>query len=237
MNAGAHTAVDRAEQEPELAQQVNGIAPRDLAEEANRVGATLIHYSTDYVFGGGATAPYREDAPTAPQSVYGKTKLAGERAVCKVADHFLVFRTSWVYAARRQNFLLAMLRLAQQREELRVVADQIGSPTWVQTLSDFTRAAVDGKGRLAIANGIYHLPANGRTSWHNFAEAIFASIPDPLRIAKRVMPISTVDFPTPAKRPAFSVLSNEKIESATNINVPNWQDQLAGFAAEYSRKD
>jgi len=237
LNAGAYTAVDRAEQEPELALQVNGMAPRVLAEEANRLGATLIHYSTDYVFGGEATAPYREDAPTAPQSVYGKTKLAGERTVCEVADHFLVFRTSWVYSARRQNFMLTMLRLAQEREELRVVADQIGSPTWVRTLSAFTRAAVDGKGRLAIANGIYHVSANGRTSWHAFAEAIFASIPDPLRIAKLVVPISTVDFPTPAKRPAFSVLSNEKIESATKMSVPNWQDQLSGCAAEYSRKD
>ena len=237
LNAGAYTAVDRAEQEPELAMQVNGVAPRVLAEEANRLGAALIHYSTDYVFAGEATVPYLEDAPTAPQSVYGKTKLAGEQAVCEVADHALVFRTSWVYAARRQNFMLTMLRLAREREELRVVADQIGSPTWVQTLSDFTRAAIDSTGRLAIANGTYHVSANGRTSWHAFAEAIFASIPDALRIAKRVVPISTVDFPTPAKRPAFSVLANEKIESATKMRVPHWQDQLAGCAAEYSRKD
>ena len=233
LNAGAYTAVDRAEQEPELAMQVNGVAPRVLAEEANRLGATLVHYSTDYVFAGEANAPYREDAPTAPQNVYGKTKLAGEQAVCAIADRCLVFRTSWVYAARRQNFMLTMLRLAREREELRVVADQIGSPTWVKTLSEFTRAAVDGKGQLAIANGIYHVSANGRTSWHAFAEAIFASIPDPLRIAKRVAPISTTDFPTAARRPPFSVLSNEKIESATTMRVPDWQDQLEGCAADY----
>ena len=235
LNAGAYTAVDRAEQEPELAMQINAVAPQVFAEEANRLGAALVHYSTDYVFSGTATAPYREEDPTAPQSVYGKTKLAGERAVAEVADHFLVFRTSWVYAARRQNFLLTMLRLAREREELRVVADQIGSPTWVHTLSELTRAAIDTEGRLAIADGVYHASANGRTSWHAFAEAIFASMPDPHRIAKRVVPISTADFPTPAKRPAFSVLSNEKIEFATKTRVPDWQDQLAGCIADYER--
>lgn len=235
LNAGAYTAVDRAEQEPELAMQVNGVAPRVLAEEANRLGATLIHYSTDYVFAGAATAPYVEEDETSPQNVYGKTKLAGEQAVCEVADRFVVYRTSWVYAARRQNFLLTMLRLAREREELRVVADQIGSPTWVQTLSDFTRAAVAEAGRLRIDAGIYHVSAGGRTSWHGFAEAILAVIADPRRVAKRVIPISTDDFPTPAKRPAYSVLSNQKIEFATKMRVPDWPDQLAGCAADYAR--
>ncbi len=235
LNAGAYTAVDRAEQEPELAMQINAVAPQVLAEEANRLGAAIIHYSTDYVFSGTATIPYREEDPTAPQNVYGKTKLAGERAVSEVADHFLVFRTSWVYAARRQNFLLTMLRLAREREELRVVADQIGSPTWVRTLSDLTRASIDAQGRLAIADGIYHASANGRTSWHAFAEAIFKSLPDPSRIAKRIVPISTTDFPTPAKRPAFSVLSNQKLEFATKMRVPDWQDQLAGCVADYKQ--
>lgn len=232
LNAGAYTAVDRAESEPELAMQINGTAPRVFAEEANRLGAAIVHYSTDYVFAGDATLPYREDDATAPHSVYGKTKLAGEEAVARIADRYLVFRTSWVYAARRQNFLLTMLRLAREREELRVVADQIGSPTWVQTLADFTRAAVDDAGNLSIADGIYHVSANGRTSWHGFAEAILDAIPEPNRMAKRVVPISTADFPTPAKRPAFSVLANNKIESATNQRVPDWQDQLAACAAE-----
>lgn len=232
LNAGAYTAVDRAETEPELALQINGVAPRVFAEEANRHGAAIIHFSTDYVFSGTATEPYREDDAPSPQSVYGQTKLAGEEAVCDVADHFLVFRTSWVYAARRQNFLLTMLRLAREREELRVVADQVGSPTWVQTLADFARAAVDDAGSLSIADGIYHVSANGRTSWHGFAEAILNAIPDPKRIAKRVVPISTADFPTAAKRPAFSVLSNNKIESATRLRVPDWQAQLAECAAE-----
>ena len=232
LNAGAYTAVDRAETEPELAMQINAAAPRIFAEEANRHGAAIIHYSTDYVFSGAATEPYREDDATSPQSVYGQTKLAGEEAVCDVADRFLVFRTSWVYAARRQNFLLTMLRLAREREELRVVADQIGSPTWVQTLADFTRAAVDDAGSLAIADGIYHVSANGRTSWHGFAAAILNAIPEPNRTAKKVVPIATADFPTAAKRPAFSVLSNNKIESATKRRVPDWQDQLAGCAAE-----
>lgn len=233
LNAGAYTAVDRAEQEAELAMQVNGVAPRVLAEEANRLDALLIHYSTDYVFSGDAATPYVEDAPTAPQNVYGRTKLAGEEAVRGVANHFLVFRTSWVYAARGQNFLLTMLRLAKEREQLRVVADQIGSPTWVKTLADFTRAVVDDNGRLAIARGIYHLSAGDRTSWHGFAEAIFAAIPDPSRVLKLVTPISTKDFPTPAKRPAFSVLSNQKIEFATKMQVPAWRDQLAACAASY----
>ncbi len=152
-----------------------------------------------------------------------------------MADRFLVYRTSWVYAARRQNFLLTMLRLAREREELRVVADQIGSPTWVQTLSDFTRTAVDAEARLTIADGIYHVSAGDHTSWHGFAEAILATIADPSRIAKRVVPISTDDFPTPAKRPAFSVLSNQKIEFVTKMRVPDWQDQLAGCAADYAR--
>ena len=232
LNAGAYTAVDRAEQEPDLAMQINGVAPRVFAEEANRLGAALIHYSTDYVFSGDAVAPYAEDDATSPQNVYGKTKLAGEQAVREVAERFLVFRTSWVYAARRQNFLLTMLKLAKQREELRVVADQIGSPTWVKTLADFTRAAVRDDATLAIADGIYHLSANGRTSWHGFAEAIFNAVVDANRMAKRVVPISTQDFPTPAKRPAFSVLSNHKIESATKRRVPDWQDQLVACAAE-----
>ena len=233
LNAGAYTAVDRAEQEPELAMQVNGVAPRVLSEEANRLGAALVHYSTDYVFSGDATTAYGEEDETSPQNVYGKTKLAGERAVAEIANRFLIFRTSWVYAARRQNFLLTMLRLGREREELRVVADQFGSPTWVRTLSDFTRAVVDADGRLTIANGIYHLSAGGRTSWHGFAEAILAAIADPQRKAKKVVAIATKDFPTPAKRPAFSVLSNQKIEFAAKLRVPDWQDQLARCAASY----
>ena len=233
LNAGAYTAVDRAEQEPELAMQVNGVAPRVLSEEANRLGAALVHYSTDYVFSGDATTAYGEEDETSPQNVYGKSKLAGERAVAEIADRFLIFRTSWVYAARRQNFLLTMLRLGREREELRVVADQFGSPTWVRTLSDFTRAVVDADRRLTIANGIYHLSAGGRTSWHGFAEAILAAIADPQRKAKKVVAIATKDFPTPAKRPAFSVLSNQKIEFAAKLPVPDWQDQLARCAASY----
>ena len=235
LNAGAYTAVDRAEQESELAMQINGEAPRIFAEEANRLGAALIHYSTDYVFAGDASVPYQEDDQPAPQNVYGKTKLAGEQAVCAVADRFLVYRTSWVYAARRQNFLLTMLRLARERDELRVVADQIGSPTWVETLADFTRSAVDAQGQLAIADGIYHISANGRTSWHAFAEAIFATTSDPGRTVKRVVPISTAEFPTPAKRPAFSVLSNQKIEFATKRRVPDWQEQLANCVMDYTQ--
>lgn len=234
LNAGAYTAVDRAEQERDLAMQVNGVAPRIFAEEANRLGATLVHYSTDYVFAGDARAPYTEEDETSPQNVYGSTKLVGEQEVCRIADRFLVFRTSWVYASRKQNFLLTMLRLAREREELRVVADQIGSPTWVRTLAEFTRKVIDAEGCLTIADGIYHLSANGRTSWHGFAEAILASINERDRKARRVVPIATQDFPTPAKRPAFSVLSNQKIEFATKTRVPAWEQQLASCAAEFT---
>ncbi len=234
LNAGAYTAVDRAEQEPELAMLVNGVAPRVLSEEANRLGAALIHFSTDYVFPGDGATPYREQDATSPQNVYGKTKLAGELAVSAIADRFVIFRTSWLYAARRQNFFMTMLRLAREREQLRVVADQFGSPTWVQTLSDFTRAVVDADGRLTIADGIYHLSASGQTSWHEFAEAILAAVADPQRRAKKVLPIATKDFPTPAKRPAYSVLSNQKIEFATKLRVPDWRLQLAHCAARYS---
>jgi dTDP-4-dehydrorhamnose reductase len=232
LNAGAYTAVDRAEQESELAMQINGTAPLVLAEEANRLGATLVHYSTDYVFSGESTTPYLEDDVTSPQNVYGKTKLAGEQGVCEIADRFLVFRTSWVYAARRQNFLQTMLRLARERETIRVVSDQIGSPTWVQTLADFALVTIDDLGQLTVADGIYNLSAGGSTSWHGFAEAIFKAIPDVRRIVTHVEPISSADFPTPATRPAFSVLSNKKIELAINLRVPDWQQQLEGYAAE-----
>ena len=238
LNAGAYTAVDRAESEPDIAMQVNGIAPGILAEEANRLDAPLIHYSTDYVFDGFATTPYREDDATAPQSVYGRTKLTGENAVVATAKNYLVFRTSWLYGNRRQNFMLTMLRLARERDELRIVGDQVGAPTWVGSVSQATArrvAATDANLLLNIPNGIYHLTAAGRTSWASFAAAILEGVDDPARRAKRVIPITTADYPTPAKRPAFSVLALDKISAVSGNKPPDWRTQLAACLAERKR--
>jgi dTDP-4-dehydrorhamnose reductase len=235
LNAGAYTAVDKAESEPDIAMLVNGVAPGILAEEAMRLNAALIHYSTDYVFDGLATTPYREDDTTAPQSVYGRTKLTGENAVVATARKYLVFRTSWLYGNRRQNFMLTMLRLARERDELRVVGDQIGAPTWVRNVSDTTAHCVtmtDSSAQLSIASGIYHLTAAGKTSWAGFAAAILEGSEDPVRRAKRVTPITTADYPTPARRPAYSVLSLAKISAASGIQPLNWREQLRACLAE-----
>ena len=235
LNAGAYTAVDKAESEADLAMQINGIAPGIIAEEANRLNAPLIHYSTDYVFDGRAITPYREDDATMPQSVYGRTKLAGEQAVSATASEFLIFRTSWLYANRRQNFMLTMLRLAQERDELRVVGDQIGSPTWVRPVSDATAQCVGidkTAVRINIPSGIYHLTAAGQTSWHGFATAILDGTADEPRRAQRVIAIATTDYPTPAKRPAFSVLSLEKFRNASGLAPSDWREHLAGCLAE-----
>lgn len=235
LNAAAYTAVDKAECEPELAMRINGEAPGVLAEEANRLSAPLIHYSTDYVFDGTAHTPYREDDATGPQSVYGRTKLAGEQAVSTTAKRYLVLRTSWLYSNRRHNFLLTMLRLAREREELRVVADQVGSPTWVRPVSEMTAKCVATNATavgLAIDSGVYHLTAAGQTSWHGFASAILDSTADEARRATRVVAITTAEFPTPAKRPVYSVLDLTKIQSALGIEVPDWRAQLAACVAE-----
>ncbi|MBL8525344.1 MAG: dTDP-4-dehydrorhamnose reductase [Betaproteobacteria bacterium] len=235
LNAAAYTAVDKAESEQEVAMSINGIAPGILAEEANRFDVPLIHYSTDYVFDGKATQPYRESDATAPQSVYGRTKLAGEVAVAATAKRHLILRTSWLYGNRRQNFFLTMLRLAKERDELRVVADQIGSPTWVHSVSRHSSRCVSIEGNrleLTIPPGIYHLTAAGSTSWHGFASAILASVPVEERRATRVVPLTTAEYPTPARRPEFSVLSVEKIEHALTVTIDDWQQQLAQCFAE-----
>ena len=235
LNAGAYTAVDKAESEPELAMRINGAAPGILAEEANRLGVPLVHYSTDYIFDGLSKAPYREDDATAPQCVYGRTKLAGEQAVVSTAKEYLVLRTSWLYGNRRQNFLQTMLRLAREREELRVVADQIGSPTWVRPVSETTVRCIDATSlarRIAIPSGVYHLTAGGQTSWHGFASAILEGVADEARRALRVVAIATADYPTPARRPAYSVLSPIKLQVATGFTQLDWREQLAGCIAE-----
>jgi dTDP-4-dehydrorhamnose reductase len=228
VNAAAYTAVDLAESQAVAAFAVNARAPGILAEEAKRRGAVLIHYSTDYVFDGRCTSPYEEDAPTGPINVYGASKCEGERAIEQSGARALVFRTSWVYGARGRNFLLTMLRLAQERDELRIVADQSGTPNWCRTLSNATAAAVaHGLPWLAERSGLYHLTSAGATTWHGFAKAIIGDAPLP-----RVMPIATSEFPTPARRPAYGVLSARRFEATFAYEMPDWRHELAACLSE-----
>ena len=228
VNAAAYTAVDRAESEPAAAFAVNARAPGILAEEAKRQDALLIHYSTDYVFDGRRTTPYEEDAPTGPLNVYGASKYDGERAIAQSGARALVFRTSWVYGARGSNFLLTILRLAQERDELRIVADQFGTPNWCRTLSDATAAAIaHGVPWLAERSGLYHLASTGASTWHGFAQAIVGDAPRP-----RVVGIATSEYPTPARRPAYGVLSTRKFEATFNYRMPDWRDALAACRSE-----
>ena len=228
VNAGAYTAVDRAESDGPAANAVNTRAPGILAEEAKRMDAVLIHYSTDYVFDGQRTTPYEEDAPAGPLNVYGASKLEGERAIAQSSARALVFRTGWVYGARGRNFLLTLLRLAQERAELRIVADQYGTPNWCRTLSRATAAAVaHGLPWLAERSGLYHMASAGVTTWHGFARAIIGDVPRP-----RVVPIATSEYPTPARRPAYGVLSSRKFEAVFEYEMPGWQDELAACLAD-----
>lgn len=225
VNPAAYTAVDKAEGEADLAMAINGTAPGILAEEARRIGALLVHFSTDYVFGGDADAPYAEDAPTAPINSYGRSKLAGEQAVAASGCRHLIFRTSWVYGLRGHNFLRTMLRLARERDELRVVADQHGAPTWARLIAEATSLALarhDGQ------QGIYHLAAAGATTWHGFAEALLARALEGgiLDKAPPVRRIASADFPTPAKRPAYSLLSCRRLQQEFGIALPDWKLQL-----------
>lgn len=235
LNAAAYTAVDLAEKEADLAVAINGIAPGVLAEEANRLDIPMVHYSTDYVFDGRASEPYLETDPVAPLGIYGKSKLAGEIAVATTARRHLIMRVSWLYGNRRQNFMLTMLRLMRERERLSVVDDQIGSPTWVRLVAETTERALDfdsTKPTLKIADGLYHVAASGMTSWHGFASAILANTRDPARKVDSIRAISTHEYPTPAKRPAYSVLNCAKIEAALSINLPSWDAQLLACIAE-----
>ena len=238
VNAAAHTAVDRAESEPELVRTINALAPGVLADEAERLGAWLIHYSTDYVFDGSGTTPWKETDATGPLGVYGQTKLEGEQAVARCARH-LIFRTSWVYAARGANFAKTMLRLAKERDELKVIADQIGAPTGAELLADVTAHAIrtvqttpDGQ-TLA---GLYHLVAGGETSWYDYAKFVveYARRVDlPLRVAPdAILPIATTDYPTPAKRPLNSRLDTQKLQSAFGLLLPDWKDGVQRMLAE-----
>lgn len=225
VNAAAYTAVDRAETEPDAAHRANAEAPGVIAEACAARDALLVHYSTDYVFDGSSTRPYRPGDATSPLGVYGASKLAGEQAIRDSGARHLILRTAWVYAAHGNNFLLTMLRLAAERDELRVVGDQVGSPTSAALIADTTARLL---GAEAVPTGLYHLTASGETSWHGFAEAIVQRAVATGRLARapRVTAITTSDYPTPARRPAYSVLDCSTLEAHLGAALPGWEHTL-----------
>jgi dTDP-4-dehydrorhamnose reductase len=246
VNPAAHTAVDKAESEPELAFAINAAAPQLLAEEAIRIGAALVHYSTDYVFDGTKATPYVETDPVAPVNVYGASKLAGEQALAASGVPFLVFRTSWVYGATGKNFVRSMLRFARERELLKVVADQHGGPTWSFELARMT-AHVIGQLEAAAAQqacplaeavqplaGIYHATGSGQTTWCGFAAQAIADLQqlEPAARLARVEPITTAEYPTPARRPLNSRLDCGKLQRSFAWKMPDWQQSLQQVVAK-----
>lgn len=245
VNAAAYTAVDQAEKEESQARALNVDAPALMAEEARRIGATLVHYSTDYVFDGSRNHPYAETDQPNPLNVYGKTKFAGEEAIRSAGVPHLILRTAWVYGTRGRNFLLTILRLATEREELRVVNDQLGAPTWCREIAKGTVAVLvqliqQGQDDISKLGGTYHMTAAGRTSWFEFAEAILerasrtpqssawfaaATGGHPLAV-RRLTPITTAEYKTLARRPAYSVLSNARLKQVFGLELPDWRAQL-----------
>ena len=232
VNAAAYTAVARAESEPDLAMVINGVAPGVMAEEMARLGGLLLHFSTDYVFDGSGHTPWKESDVPNPLGVYGRTKLAGEGAITAAGAEHLILRTSWVYARRGANFVRTIIRLALERDELRVVADQTGAPTWSGDLADWTAAIVsrllEPQTSTSQTAGIFHLVASGRTTWHGLAQAVVRLAPE---LAHRrqvtVVPIASAQYPLPAKRPAFSVLDTSYLHKAFGIAPSQWEDSLA----------
>lgn len=242
VNPAAHTAVDKAETQPELAMAVNGVAPGVMAEEMAKLGGLMVHYSTDYVFDGTKQGAWVETDQPNPVSVYGRTKLAGEQAVQAAGGAHVILRTSWVYGRRGGNFMLTMIRLAKERDELRIVADQHGAPTWCRTLADGTAQIV---GRLWSApaarakardlSGVYHFTNGGATTWHGFATAIVATAPELAdRRHVKVTPIATSDYPLPAQRPKNSVLDNSRLAAIFGIRPAPWDAALRTCIAERS---
>lgn len=234
VNAGAYTAVDNAEIERAQCRAVNAEAPGVLAEEARLIGSALVHYSTDYVFDGSKRSAYDETDSPGPLNVYGESKLAGEKAIEAVGESWIILRTSWVYGLRGSNFLTTMLRMARGREEIRVVYDQVGAPTWSRSIAIATaqllslaRGAGGFTDGLRAATGTYHLSSAGMTSWHGFAAAILAL--DPARheqICERLIAIPTNEYLTPASRPRWSVLSSAKLFTRFGLQLPSWDAQL-----------
>lgn len=231
VNAAAYTAVDKAEAEPAAADAINAVAPGILAEEAKRLGARLIHYSTDYVFDGAKPSLYNEDDKPAPLAAYGRSKLAGEKAIAAANCRHLIFRTSWVYGLHGANFMKTMLRLGKERDELRVVGDQIGAPTWTRHLADATALIL---ARADIPDGLYHLAAAGETSWHAYAEAIFAEarrigLMDKAPVVRR---ITSAEFSLPAPRPANSRLDCSRFNRDFGLALPDWRTGLVDCLAD-----
>ena len=240
VNAAAHTAVDKAESEPELARLINATAPGVLAQEAHQLGAWLVHYSTDYVFDGGGSQPWVETDTPAPLSVYGQTKLEGEQLIAQHCPKHLIFRTSWVYAARGGNFAKTMLRLARERERLTVIDDQWGAPTGAELIADVTAHAIRQvlqrpAGQYDEA-GIYHLAASGEASWNFYAKHVLAQAaqlqPAIELVAKEVTPVPTSAFPTPARRPHNSRLNTEKLQNNFGLRLPPWQQGVDRMLTE-----
>ena len=240
VNAAAYTAVDKAESEPDLSRAINALAPGLLAQEAKRSGAWLIHYSTDYVFDGSGDKPWLEADPVAPLSVYGKTKLEGEEAIRATGCRHLIFRTSWVYAARGGNFAKTMLRLAGERDQLTVINDQIGAPTGADLLADITAHAIRVALQHPEVSGLYHLAAGGQTSWHEYASFVIdfarqAGIK--IKVApEAIQPVPTSAFPLPAPRPKNSRLNTCKLQNTFDLNLPHWQNGIIRMLTEIFEK-
>jgi dTDP-4-dehydrorhamnose reductase len=233
INPAAHTAVDKAETERDLAFAINATAPGVLAEEAKALGAPLIHYSTDYVFDGSHTAPYVETDPTAPLGVYGQSKLAGEQAIEAAGGQHLILRTSWVYAAHGRNFLLTMQRLLQERPELKIVADQIGAPTWAGSIASSTVQLIERwQAGQAGAWGVYHLTNSGETSWFGFAQAIGEHLRAAGKPCASLVPIASSEYPTPAKRPLNSRLNCGRLQAEWGVTQAPWQTALLECLAQ-----
>jgi len=229
VNAAAYTAVDKAETEPEQAMQINGVAPGALAEAAKQLDALLVHYSTDYVYDGTKTNPYVETDKTNPLNTYGRTKLAGDLAVQSTGCKHLIFRVCWVYSVRGKSFMRTIMRLAREQETLQIVGDQIGCPTWARLVAEATSLALKhmfASGNIADFTGLYHMATVGATSWHGFAEAIVKAMPRTEVKCTKILPISTAEYPTLAKRPAYSVLSCRKLANIFGITLPHWAEGL-----------
>lgn len=231
VNAAAYTAVDLAEKESELAIDINAKVPERLAKLCERIGALLFHYSTDYVFDGNAQVPYLEEDTTSPQNVYGESKCLGEELIQKTNSKFCIVRTSWVFGLRRSNFLLTMLSLAQEKEELSIVEDQRGSPTWSRTIAQISSQMIQSYWLNKVKNmrEIYHLSGAGETNWFEFTQAIVEKargLYSDALVIKGIKGIPTEAYPTPAKRPKYSKLNCQKLEDAFHLKVPDWEQQL-----------
>jgi dTDP-4-dehydrorhamnose reductase len=229
INAAAYTAVDKAETESTRAMKINGEAPGIMAVEAKKRGALLVHYSTDYVYDGSKTSPYAEEDAPNPLGAYGRTKLAGDQAIQQVGCEHLIFRLCWVYGARGGNFMLTMMRLAREREKLRVVQDQVGCPTWSRMIAETTALALKGTippAKNGPRQGVYHLCSSGQTSWHGFASAIVELMPAEGRKCREVEGIGSSEYPTPTKRPPYSVMSCDKLARDFGLRLPDWRESL-----------